>query len=86
MKQQWSPYELEEFWSLSLEEKSLLVGRSGSNRLGFAVLLKFFQIMGHFPQERTDIPKQAVEHLADQLGVPASEFDDYGFSDRLLRG
>jgi len=85
MKQHWLPHELEESWFLSSEELTLLSGRSTSHRLGFAVLLKFFQIMGHFPKERTDIPRQAVEYLAALLNISASTFDDYCFSDRLLK-
>lgn len=67
MKQHWLPYELKELWSLSPEEQVLLAGRSASNRLGFAILLKFFQITGQFPKGRMDVPRQAVAHLANEL-------------------
>jgi len=85
MKHQWSSYELEESWSLSPEELVLLSGRSDSNHLGFAVLLKFFQITGYFPRERADVPQQAVEHLANLVNLHASDFNDHSFSDRLLK-
>ena len=85
MKQHWLPYELKELWSLSPEEQVLLAGRSASNRLGFAILLKFFQITGQFPKGRMDVPRQAVAHLANELGTSVSDFDDYSFSDRLLK-
>ena len=85
MKQHWLPYELKELWSLSPEEQVLLAGRSASNRLGVAILLKFFQITGQFPKGRMDVPRQAVAHLANELGTSVSDFDDYSFSDRLLK-
>ena len=85
MQQHWLPYELKELWSLSPEEQVLLAGRSASNRLGFAILLKFFQITGQFPKGRMDVPRQAVAHLANELGTSVSDFDDYSFSDRLLK-
>ena len=85
MQQHWLPYELKELWSLSPEEQVLLAGRSASNRLGVAILLKFFQITGQFPKGRMDVPRQAVAHLANELGTSVSDFDDYSFSDRLLK-
>src|SRR3954466_254035 len=34
---------------------------------------------------RMDVPRQAVAHLANELGTSVSDFDDYSFSDRLLK-
>ncbi len=60
MKQHWSLPELAECWSLAPEEVALLSGRTAVNRLGFAALLKFFQLEGYFPAGYTDIPQQAL--------------------------
>ena len=32
-----------------------------------------------------DVPRQAVAHLSNELGTSVSDFDDYSFSDRLLK-
>jgi hypothetical protein len=40
MKQHWLVHELEEQWSLSPEEQTLLSGRTSANKLGFAATLK----------------------------------------------
>ncbi len=85
MQQHWLPYELKEFWSLSPEEQRLLAGRSASNRLGFALLLKFFQITGQFPKGPMEVPRQAIAHLANELGTSIADFDDESFSERLLK-
>ena len=57
MKQKWTHRELEESWMLSTAELKLLDDVSHKNRLGFALLLKFFQIEGHFPESKKEIPQ-----------------------------
>jgi hypothetical protein len=42
MKQHWGTDELVEHWTLSPRETELLMNKTGATRLGFAVLLKFF--------------------------------------------
>lgn len=63
MKQYWPEEELAERWTLLSEEFSLLSGLMDGQRLGFAVLLKFFQIEGRFPREHKEIPGAAVEYI-----------------------
>ncbi len=43
MKRQWDPYDLAEHWTLLPGELDLLANKSGPTRLGFALLLKYFQ-------------------------------------------
>ena len=54
MKRQWEPEELIEQFILTPAELALLpedlTNANPSNRLGFAVLLKFFQVEARFPQ------------------------------------
>ena len=50
MKQYWDDLALAEHWSLGDDELPLLDNRTESSRLGFAVLLKFFQLEGRFPR------------------------------------
>lgn len=69
MKRCWNAEELAEHWTLSAEEFSLLANKTGSTRLGFALLLRYFQIEGRFPLYRQEIPDTAVAHVAKQVGV-----------------
>ena len=70
--------EFESYWSLTEDERTLLKGKNASSRLNVALLLKFFQINGHFPERITDIPEQVLEYLAESLelgGVIESVFE-----------
>ncbi|MFC1408865.1 hypothetical protein ACEZCY_06150 [Streptacidiphilus sp. N1-12] len=42
-------------------EKGRLRNESGANRLGFAMLLKFFEVEARFPESAEDVP--AAAHL-----------------------
>jgi hypothetical protein len=53
--------------------------------LGFALLLKFFQLEGHFPDHHRAVPKVAVEFLAEQLGLPSNAWQAFSFSDRTAK-
>ncbi len=48
--------------------------RSGATRLGFAMLLKFFEIEARFPQDADEFPAPAVTYVAEQVQVAASAF------------
>jgi Domain of unknown function (DUF4158) len=43
--------------------------KEGANRLGFALLLKYFQIDGRFPRQKHDVPVAAIAFIANQLDV-----------------
>ncbi|MFE6099214.1 hypothetical protein ACFVQ4_04535 [Streptomyces laurentii] len=43
MWQEWEPEDLIEVWTLLEEDQERLRNKSGANRLGFALLLKFFE-------------------------------------------
>ena len=55
------------------------------NRLGFAVLLKFFCYAGRFPDHRHDVPLVIVEHLARQLHLPVSAYLRYDWHGRTIK-
>ena len=57
-------------WTLLPAEEVLVGSKRGPARLGFAVLLKFFQREGRFPQRPQDVPPPVVGHLAAQVGIP----------------
>jgi hypothetical protein len=75
MKRYWSSQEHRESWSLSVEERSLLAKKTPRNRLGFAVLLKFFQLGSRFPRDRREVSRTAVEDLSQPLDVSPAQFD-----------
>ena len=82
MKQNWDERELIERWTLTDSEKTLLQKRAKRNRLGFAILLKFFQIEGRFPTFYKEVPKAAIDFLADQILVSADLWFDYPLKNR----
>ncbi|WP_344591225.1 DUF4158 domain-containing protein [Actinomadura vinacea] len=65
--------ELVEHWTVLDEERALIAGKRGATRLGFAILLKFYTRHGRFPRGRSELADEAVEHVAKQVQVPASE-------------
>ena len=48
MKRNWTTEELVEYWTLLLNEIDLLENKTGATRLGFAVLLKFYQLEARY--------------------------------------
>ncbi|OHV28504.1 hypothetical protein BBK14_17855 [Parafrankia soli] len=56
-----------------------------ATRLGFAVQLKFLTWRGRFPRMRLELPPDAVEHVAKQVGVAASELGFYDFASRAAK-
>ena len=82
MKQYWSEGELVEFWTLTDAERQLSDQRTPRGRLGFAVLLKYFQFEGRFPSYHKEAPLPAVGYVAEQLAVPAIAWFDYPLKGR----
>ena len=82
MKQQWNDLELAEYWRLSSNEWGFLPNRVNHNRLGVAILLKFFLMEGRFPASRKEVPSAAVDYMAAQLGVSPQRWFDYDFRGR----
>lgn len=82
MKWQWREDELHANWFLSSDERTLLIKKTKHGRLGFVVLLKFFQYQGCFPEQRRDIPDAVIDYLAHQIGVTPQSLDDYDWAGR----
>jgi hypothetical protein len=49
MRQEWLPEELIESWTLVEADWKLVGNKSGATRLGFSLLLKFYEVEGRFP-------------------------------------
>lgn len=56
MKRRWPAEELFEHWTLLADDMSLIGNKSGATRLGFAVVLKAFQLEGSFLDDMDLIP------------------------------
>ena len=80
MKREWTPDELAEQWTLSFAEHQVVGKKTGSTRLGFAVLLKFIQVEGRFPRHPRDVPMAVVEYIAPQLGLSPALWERYVWS------
>ena len=55
MKRSWQPEELIEHWTLIPTELDLLTKKTATNRLGIALLLKYFQYEGKFPTSKAEV-------------------------------
>ncbi len=77
MKRDWEIPELQEYWTLQPAELSLLANKGDENRLGFSLLLKFFQIEGRFPESKNEIPRKCAAFVAEQIDIPISAFFKY---------
>ncbi|GGN30071.1 hypothetical protein GCM10011609_87610 [Lentzea pudingi] len=58
MKQDWDPDELIVAWTLVEDDWRLLGNKTGATRLGFALLLKYFEIAGEFPSYGEQFPRR----------------------------
>jgi Domain of unknown function (DUF4158) len=76
--------ELVEHWTLLSDERELIAGKRGPTRLGFALLLKFFTRHGRFPVGRSELPDEAIEFVARQVMVPASDMGFYEWPGRTI--
>lgn len=82
MKWVWSHEDLERDWLLNDEERLRIPGRTARNRLGFAVLLKFFKSEGRFPSAHDEVPPVVVSFVARQLPTAARVFGDFDLNGR----
>ena len=89
MKRQWETEELIEQFTLMPSELSLLpdeiTNATAHNRLGFAVLLKFFQVEGRFPQHAGEVPKAVADFIAQQLNLSEEDYRQYKWSGRTIK-
>ena len=76
--------DIDEHWTLRASDRALLGNKTGTTRLGFAVLLKMFQAAGRFPSRPEEVPVAAVEAIARQIGVPAAAWRSYDWGSRAI--
>src|SRR5438067_1854253 len=84
MKRTWTAEELLEHFTLLPDELVAIGNKSGTTRLGFAVLLKCFQYEGRFLRSRQEAAPEVVRFLATQVGVDAALFAQYAWEGRTI--
>jgi hypothetical protein len=84
VRQDWEPEDLIEVWTLLDDDEKRLRNKSGANRLGFALLLKFFEVEVRFPENVSEIPALAVAYVAQQVKVAPEEFAAYDWAGRAI--
>ncbi|MEU1516785.1 DUF4158 domain-containing protein [Streptomyces sp. NPDC005811] len=85
MRREWEPEDLIEVWTMLEEDQERLRNKSGANRLGFALLLKFFEVEARFPEDAAEVPAAAVSYVAQQVKVPAEDWGAYDWSGRAIK-
>jgi hypothetical protein len=64
VRQEWSLEDVVACWTLVDGDWDLVANKSGPTRLGFCLMLKFFEIEGRFPEFIEEFPQPAVEYVA----------------------
>ena len=82
MRAEWEPDELIEAWTLVKSDWDLIANKAGVTRLGFAVMLKFYEIEGRFPAYREEVPQAAVDYLGSLVKVESALFAKYSWRGR----
>src|SRR6266566_2811874 len=85
MKRQWENEELIEHWMLSAWDLAQVGNKTGATRLGFALLLKFFQREGRFPLFKNEIPGVVISFVATQVGVAPEAYLQYDWQGRTIK-
>ena len=85
MKQQWDVEEMVEHFALLPPEVSILGRNEPHNHLGKALLLKFFQYEGRFPENKAEIPPDIIEYVAQQLSLSPETINDYKWDGRTIK-
>ena len=82
MKRTWSSDELIAHFTLLPDETALLGNKTGATRLGFAILLKAFQLESRFPRYKNDVPRVVVDYVARQLRLSPDLYLEYDWQGR----
>ncbi|MEV4116235.1 Tn3 family transposase [Nonomuraea sp. NPDC049695] len=85
MRQDWEPEDLIEVWTLLEDDMKRVRNKSGATRLGFALLLKFFEVEARFPESAREVPSVGVEYVAQQVKVPAGAWAEYDWQSKAIQ-
>ncbi len=64
IKPNWDTEELIENWTLLPQELKLAKKKVGGNQIGFALLLKHFQLFAYFPEDKSSISQAIISYIA----------------------
>lgn len=84
MRREWDPEDLIDCWTLIDADRSLVGNKTGPTRLGFALSLKFFELVARFPRHAGELPLAAVEYVASQVKVEPAKLASYRFAGRTF--
>ncbi len=85
VKQNWDTEELIENWTLLPQELELAKKKVGGNQIGFALLLKHFQLFAYFPEDQSSISQIIISYIASQVNLPESSYSDYDWQGRSAK-
>ena len=85
MKRKWENHELVDHWTIAEDDRLLIRQKRGANRLGFALMLKFFQLTGRFPEKQSEIPRVVRAFVAEQLKVDEENYQQYDWQGRAIK-
>ncbi len=84
MQREWEPEDLVAAWTLLDDDWVLVANKTGHSRLGFALLLKFFEAEARFLRHAGELPSAAVDYVAAQVKVGADQLAKYAWSGRTI--
>lgn len=67
MRVEWSTEDLVGSWTLVDEDWRLLGNKTGATRLGFALLLKFFELEARFPSGSEELHRRGQESVRESV-------------------
>lgn len=85
MKRNWTQEEMDECFTVMSNEINLVETKARDARLGFMVLLKYFQYEGRFPSNKREIPKMFVDFIARQVKSSPKAMADYDLNNRTAK-
>jgi hypothetical protein len=80
VRREWTLEELIESWTLLDDDWRLVGNKTSVTRLGFSVLLKYFELEARFPRHVGEVPQAAVRYVAAQVKVDPALFRQYPWS------
>jgi hypothetical protein len=85
VRREWEPEDLIGCWTLQGSDGRLVGNKTGATRLGFALMLKFFELEARFPRDGREVPPAAVDYVASQVKVDPAEFASYDWRGRSIK-
>jgi hypothetical protein len=82
---EWEPDELIDTWTLTGTDWDLVANKAGATRLGFAAMLKFYEVEGRFPAYREEVPTAVARYLGSLVKVDPALYARYPWTGRSIK-